>query len=245
MQLLDARRTIVIPNEMRVDTTAPTLTVESIEPTTFSPDGDGQADFVRTRFAVSERSNVSVVIDGEPAVRTPPRMQGKVEWYGKGKPVGLYELAVVADDLAGNRSQPTLAVVRLRFVALAPRRIVVPAGARFGVRVSTDALAYRWRLGARRGSSGRSCSSFVPRSAPGVTRSRSHTAVNGRDPGLRQSAEPRALDRQVEAERDQHERVREHEQDRHVEAVDEPAEAVSATPTASTVTTRRHWYGTG
>ena len=96
-----------------------------------------------------------MVIDGEPAVQTPPRMQGKVEWYGKGKPVGLYELAVVADDLAGNRSQPTLAVVRLRFVALTPRRIVVPAGARFGVRVSTDALAYRWRLGARRGLSGR------------------------------------------------------------------------------------------
>jgi hypothetical protein len=155
VQLLDARRTIVIPNAMRVDTTAPTLTVESIEPTTFSPDGDGRADFVRTRFAVSERSHVSVLVDGEPAVRTPPRVQGKVEWYGKGEPVGLHELAVVADDLAGNRSQPTLAVVRLRFVALAPRRVVVPAGVRFGVRVSTDALAYRWRLGARRGSSGR------------------------------------------------------------------------------------------
>lgn len=155
VQLLDARRTIVIPNEMRVDTTPPTLTVESVEPTTFSPDGDGRADFVRARFELSERSRISVLVDGEETVRTPPRLQGKVEWYGRDLRPGLYQVQIVAHDLAGNASQPTLAVVRLRFVALTPRRAVVPAGFRFGVRVSTDAERYRWRLGRRTGRSGR------------------------------------------------------------------------------------------
>ena len=40
VHLADARRTIDIPNEMRLDTTPPELDVESILPRVFSPDGD-------------------------------------------------------------------------------------------------------------------------------------------------------------------------------------------------------------
>jgi hypothetical protein len=148
----EARRTIEIPNEIRIDRTPPVLTVQSIVPDAFSPDGDGRADKVKLTYALSERSSVELLVDGDSTLRSPPNERGKLEWYGKGLRPGLYGVTLVAHDLAGNRSQlsPT-AVVRLRFITLARDRIVVPAGLRFGVRVSTDARRYAWRLGSRRG----------------------------------------------------------------------------------------------
>jgi hypothetical protein len=145
----------VIPNEIRLDTTPPQLTVESIRPTVFSPDGDGNADRVSAFFAVDELSQVGFLVDGERAVETPPRERGKIDWYGGPNPrAGTYDVRLVARDEAGNRSELSPATpVRIRFVELAPRRVVVGAGARFGVRVDTDADRYRWRLGARTGTS--------------------------------------------------------------------------------------------
>ncbi len=155
VHLDDARRTIVIPNELRIDTTPPTLTVVQIAPTVFSPDGDGNADFVRVRFRLSERGRVVLLADGREVVRSTvrPSGEGKIEWYGRGARVGQHSLEVVAYDLAGNRSTAARALVRLRFIELLRQRIAVPPGVRFGVGVSTDAERYRWRLGARTGSS--------------------------------------------------------------------------------------------
>ena len=154
VQLLDARRTIVIPNEIRVDTTPPRLVVENVAPTVFSPDRDGRADRVRVSFTVSERSHVALSTDGEEHVRTPLRLSGRIDWYARGLSPGVYRVQVRATDEAGNRSalsRPSR--VRLRYVTLAPRRLVVPARFRFGVRVSWDGERYSWRLGRRRGSS--------------------------------------------------------------------------------------------
>jgi hypothetical protein len=155
VHLADARRTIDIPNEMRLDTTAPELTVESIAPRVFSADGDGNADFVRVRFRLSERARVVLSAGGDEVVKSTPRVRGdgKIEWYGRGAREGPHSLEVVAYDLAGNRSTEAQALVRLRFIELLRRQIVVPPGVRFGVGVSTDAERYRWRLGARTGSS--------------------------------------------------------------------------------------------
>ena len=155
IQLLEARRDIVIPNEMRVDNTPPRLVVENVAPTVFSPDGDGRADRVRATYRVSERSSVSLSTGTDDPVRSPPRTRGTIDWYGRGLLAGLYGVSLYATDLAGNESEPSPpTVVRLRFITLGPRRLVVPAGIRFGVHVSTDAARYRWRLGRRRGSSG-------------------------------------------------------------------------------------------
>jgi len=155
VHLANARRTIDVPNELRLDTTPPELSVESVRPTRFSPDGDGKADKVSARFSVSEPSRVRLLVNGERRVETPPRKRGKIDWYGKRLEPGTYVLTLLAQDLAGNVSPPSAATrVRLRFVELAPRRIDVPAGLRFGVRVSTDAERYRWRLGARNATSG-------------------------------------------------------------------------------------------
>ena len=154
IQLLDARRTIVIPSEIRVDNTPPRLVVERVEPRVFSPDRDGRADRVRATFAVSERSFVALSTGTEEHVRTPPRTQGRIDWYGRGLRPGVYRVTLRATDLAGNESEPSRPTpVRLRFISLSPRRLVVPASFRFGVRVLRDGERYSWRLARRRGSS--------------------------------------------------------------------------------------------
>jgi hypothetical protein len=139
---------------MRLDTTPPALTVEAIRPRVFSPDGDGRADAVHALYSVSERASVLLLVDGERTVESPPRMRGKLDWYGRGKPEGTYEVSLGARDLAGNAARPSAPTpVRLRFIDVSPSRVVVPAGLRFGVRVSTDVRRYRWQLGERRGTS--------------------------------------------------------------------------------------------
>jgi hypothetical protein len=168
VHLADARRTIDIPNELRLDTTPPEFRVDSIAPLLFSPDGDGRGDYVRVRFRLSEPARVVLLAGGSEVVRSTPRQRGvgKIEWYGRGAQEGPISIVVVAYDLAGNRSEESQALVRLRFIELAPRRIVVPAGVRFGVGVSTDAKRYRWRLGARTGtSSGRTLALLAPERA--------------------------------------------------------------------------------
>ena len=154
VHLADARRTIVFPNVIRLDTTPPELTVESVRPRTFSPDTDGNADKLSARFSVSEPSQVQLLVDGERAVETPLRSTGKLDWYAQRVRPGSSDVRLFARDAAGNLSEPSaVAPVRVRFIDLAPRRIVVPVRGRVGVRVSTDADRYRWRLGARGGTS--------------------------------------------------------------------------------------------
>lgn len=150
-----ARRTIVIPNTIRLDTTAPRLEVESIAPAVFSPDGDGRADKVSARFRVDEEARVRLLVDGRQTIVTPPRRTGKIDWYAtRGVRPGAHDVRLVATDLAGNVSSPSPpTTVRLRFIRITPRRLRVPAGFRFGIRVSTEARRYRWRLGRRTGAS--------------------------------------------------------------------------------------------
>jgi hypothetical protein len=152
VHLARGRQTITIPNPMQLDLTPPVLSVRSVTPDVFSPDGDGRADKVRAVYSVSEPSRVSLLIDGRAGPETPPRRSGKVDWYARRERPGVYALTLVARDIAGNDSQPSVpAVVRLRFISIVQPRVEVPAGLRFSVRVSTDAKRYAWRLGARRG----------------------------------------------------------------------------------------------
>ena len=154
VHLARQRRTIEIPNATRLDRTPPELRVESVRPRTFSPDADGRSDFARVRFTLSEPASIVLLVRGEEKLRSAlkPR-RGKVEWYGRGLRPGAYPLEIVAVDRGGNPSRPVRATVRLRFISLVPRRLVVPAGVRFSVRVDTDADRYVWRLGGRLGSS--------------------------------------------------------------------------------------------
>ena len=59
------RRTILMPNPIRVDTAAPTVSVGSVRPRVFSPDGDGRSDVVRIHFRMSEAARALLFVDGK------------------------------------------------------------------------------------------------------------------------------------------------------------------------------------
>ncbi|HEY7690911.1 MAG TPA: FlgD immunoglobulin-like domain containing protein [Gaiellaceae bacterium] len=156
VHLTDQHRTIDLPNEMQVDTTAPAVHVVALAPTEISPDRDGRADRAVVRYRFSERAHALLFVGSRRIVFTRgQRPTGSVEWNGKidGEPVrpGSYLLRLAAQDPAGNVSAPVKAGrVRVRYVELARPTIAAKARTRFGVRVSAD-RRFDWRLGARTG----------------------------------------------------------------------------------------------
>lgn len=150
-------RTIVLPNPIRVDTTAPRIRIVRVFPRVFSPDGDGRRDRVTVTYALDERARAMMLVDGQRRVLSRFRpLEGKLVWFGRvnGRSVrpGMYEIRLRAVDRAGNRSARTRAVsVRVRYVELSPDRIEVVTGKRFSVRVLTDAPSYRWLFAGDKG----------------------------------------------------------------------------------------------
>jgi hypothetical protein len=169
VRLADAHRTIVFPNEMKVDTVKPKFEHFSVSRRLFSPDGDGRADGVSVAYELSERGRVRLFVNGK--LRARKRGQapsGAVQWYGRlrGHPVRprLYRLELVAVDDAGNRSRRLFAgTVRVRYLELGLDTIRARADTRFGVRVHTDARSYSWLFARGRG---RSSSRYLVLRAP-------------------------------------------------------------------------------
>jgi flagellar hook capping protein FlgD len=157
VQLERNGRTIVLPNPIRVDTTAPVITLVRVFPRVFSPDGDGRRDRVTATYRIDERAGATMLVDARQRVQSKfRRLEGNLVWFGRtdGRTVkpGIYEIRLRAVDRAGNRSKRTRAVpVRVRFVELSRQTIEVVAGKRFSVRVLTDAMAYRWLFAGERG----------------------------------------------------------------------------------------------
>jgi hypothetical protein len=157
VQLERNGRTIVLPNPIRVDTTAPRITLVRVFPRVFSPDSDGERDRATATYRIDERARAEMLVDGRQRVQSKFRtLEGKLVWFGRvnGRvvPPGFYEIRLRAVDRAGNRSVRTRAGrVRVRFVELSRERIEAVAGKRFSVRVRTDAESYRWLFAGRRG----------------------------------------------------------------------------------------------
>jgi hypothetical protein len=157
VQLRRNGRTIVLPNPIRVDTTAPVITLARVFPRVFSPDSDGEADRVTATYRSDERARAIMLVDGRQRVQSKfRRLEGQLVWFGRvnGSVVrpGTYEIRLRAVDRAGNRSVRTRAVpVRVRFVELSRESIEVGAGRRFSVRVLTDASSYNWLFAGNRG----------------------------------------------------------------------------------------------
>ncbi|MGE5689936.1 MAG: FlgD immunoglobulin-like domain containing protein [Pseudomonadota bacterium] len=151
------RRTIALPNPIRVDTTPPTIRLTALRPPdAFSPDGDGRNDKVRISYAIDEPANALLWVDGDRVVRTRfAPTEGKLEWFGirdgKALPRGRYRLELRAEDKAGNVGPPVRSAIRIRYIDLARELVRVPPRVRFGIGVDTDARAYRWRLAGRSG----------------------------------------------------------------------------------------------
>ena len=156
VHLADQHRTIDLPNEMRVDTTAPKIALVSVAPREFSPDGDGRRDRVVVAYKTSEPAHGVLLVDGTRVVFTRKQQQrSTLDWNGRvdGRVLapGVHRLQLAAQDRAGNLSDAGKPFdVVLRYVDLDRDRIEAKAGTRFGVRVSADSPV-RWRLGAREG----------------------------------------------------------------------------------------------
>ena len=160
VHLSRARRTIELPNTIRMDTTRPEVVLTDVRPPVFSPDGDRRRDRISVSFESTEPVRAFLYVNGRQRVASRfPRSEDKLDWFGKvrGKAVrpGTYRLAVEVVDQAGNRSERTgQFFARVRYIRLAREVKVVAARARFGIGVQTDAASYRWRFAGARGSSG-------------------------------------------------------------------------------------------
>ncbi len=156
VHLARQHRTIDLPNDMRVDTTPPSITLVSVKPRAFSPDGDGRADRVVVAYRTSEPAHGILLVDGTRVVFTLRQLErSTMTWnglvHGKAASPGVHRLQLAAQDRAGNVSEPGRPFdVDLRYVALSRDRYVARAGTRFGVRVSADRRVH-WRLGGRAG----------------------------------------------------------------------------------------------
>ena len=157
VHLAAERRTIVLPNPIRVDVTPPRVELVSLSPRVFSPDGDGRAEKVVAHYRVDEKAGALLYVDGEQRVRRRGQQKnGRIEWFGRldaePMPPGVYRVSLGARDTAGNLGPrtPEKAVV-IRYVALGRDRIEAVAGTRFAVLVLSDSSRIEWRLGKRAG----------------------------------------------------------------------------------------------
>lgn len=156
VELEERGRTIVLPNPIRVDVSAPRIRLLRALPQVFSPDGDGRRDRVTARYETDESARAMMLVDGSRRVLSKFRStEGQLLWFGRvnGRPVrpGTYEIRLRAFDRAGNRSSSrrTIPVV-VRYIELSRDRIEVVAGRRFSIQVLTDAASYRWLFAGER-----------------------------------------------------------------------------------------------
>jgi hypothetical protein len=177
VKLLRSHRTIVLPNEMRLDTTRPKIVVKHPQYPIISPDGDGHHDAFTVHYRLSEPAHAILLLRGNKVLFTRTSKQtGELTWRGRLKDgsrarPGRYLLSVAARDTAGNVSKGfPFAIVQVRYVVLARSRVVVRPGARFALRVSTDAPTVRWRLNGRSGVEPRGTLHFRAPKSTGVFR---------------------------------------------------------------------------
>jgi hypothetical protein len=173
VKLLRSHRTIALPSDIRLDTRDPVITVHRPQYPIISPDGDGHADAFRIRYRLDEPAHAILLLRGRQILFTrTQKLTGALVFSGRakgGKPLspGRYVLAAAAQDVAGNRSKGfPFAIVQIRYVQLARKRVLVRPGGRFAIRASTDHPTVRWYLHGRSGIESRGTLHFrAPRKA--------------------------------------------------------------------------------
>jgi FlgD Ig-like domain len=179
IHLARERRTILMPNPIRVDPTAPRITSAFLTPDVFSPDGDGRRDLVYVHYRATEPVRAILYANGRLRVMLRRyAYRGVARWRGTGLPAGRYRLTLRTVDLAGNVSAPvSLGTVRIRFISVRPHVLHAHPQTRIGFRVRTDAREFRWRLGH---GGGRSRPGLLVLRAPAPGRYRLVVTANGR-----------------------------------------------------------------
>lgn len=157
LHLAGEHRTILMPNPIAIDTTAPSVARTAVNLHTFSPDGDYRFDYLKVRYRASEPVRAELFANGRLMVKNKKFSRaGTVQWNGRAdalpRPAGVYRLQLRSIDQAGNEGSPTRAfVVRIRYIEIPKRVIHARSGGRIVVPISTDAHRYTWRIGSRRG----------------------------------------------------------------------------------------------
>lgn len=161
VKLLLSHRTIVLPNPITLDTKPPVITVKRPQHPILSPDGDGHGDRFVTQYHLSERGQAILNVAMKQVWLTRCcKPVGTLVWNGKfpsgpAKP-GQYLFTAQGRDLAGNTSKPfPFAIGLVRYIVLGRDRVVVHAGGKFALRVSTDAPLVHWTLHGRSGTARR------------------------------------------------------------------------------------------
>lgn len=156
LHLAREHRTIVMPNPIKVDTTAPTVALVSLVPRIFSPGKAFRKNHVVVRWRASEPVQALLYVNGELRVHRRPFVdRGFFHWLGTGLPAGQYHLVLRAVDRTGNVSAGIpVGVVRIRYVQVRPHVVQAKAGTKIGFRVIADAKRIHWRFGNRRGTTG-------------------------------------------------------------------------------------------
>ena len=156
VELANARRTILMPNQIVIDEEPPRVISASAGDGVLTP---GSHHSIVIKYEFSEQAHAAVYLHGRRIILgRPRRLHAQVKWTGKvgGKtvPPGRYVLEVAAVDIAGNVAEPgqrKRVVVRIRAIALAQSQIHVGTGARFTVDVRTGASHYTWRFAGAHG----------------------------------------------------------------------------------------------
>jgi hypothetical protein len=159
VHLAQQHQTILLPNKIQLDTTAPAVRGATANREEFSPDGDKQADFVRIKYELSKPAHLQLYLDGRRILNTfQHTATGSVSWNGQAHGTTLapgdYTLELGATDLAGNGTpvkERWHLQLRIRYIQLASAKIEAVTGAHFVIGVSTDAKRYSWQLGLRKG----------------------------------------------------------------------------------------------
>jgi hypothetical protein len=155
LHLANEHRTILMPNPIRVDTTAPTIALVSLAPRLFSPGRAFRRNHVSIRWKASEPVQALLYVDGQLRVHWKRFIEkGTLPFRGTALPAGRYHLMLRAVDRTGNVSAGVpLGVVRVRYVEVRPHVLRPLAGAKIGFRVLANARIH-WRFGPRSGKSG-------------------------------------------------------------------------------------------
>jgi hypothetical protein len=156
VHLSAAHRTILLPNPIQVDTTAPTIAVTHVNLHVISPDRDFKHDYLLVRYRATEAVRALVYANGKLVAKLKKYLPaGAATWpktFTGELPAGRYRIVLRGQDRAGNTGAATRPfVVRVRYIQLGRHVIHASAGGRFSVRVETDSSVYRWRIGSRHG----------------------------------------------------------------------------------------------
>jgi hypothetical protein len=153
LHLAKEHRTILMPNPIKVDTVAPTISLVSLVPRVFSPGRAFRRNHVVIHWRASEPVEALLYANGlRRVVWGRFIQQGRLPWRGTDLSAGRYRLVLRGVDRTGNVSRGTsLGIVRIHYVAVRPHVLHRPAGATLRFRVIADAPRVHWQFGKRRG----------------------------------------------------------------------------------------------